>query len=226
MVSGSMQATSTAPPDTKAAPAGKPTGSMKKNRASTWKQKLQVYMLEKPGAVIGFACPSDLPAPLPFVVNAIKRSDVFTLERAHLNYLFDMVPAKEAGRVKDALRAEHNLILDALKTRDTKALRDSANEQTARSVAPEPVQRVRDMDIRRLKQLETDVSDTAEAMAALVSQAKQLPKLVAALRAKLGDKAPVWPPASNESATQQPLDERDDTNTDEVDGMGRDDLEG
>jgi len=202
------------------------------NRQSTWKQKLQVYMIEKTGACVGLANPFEPPQRLPFMVTSLKRSVMLTFARQDLLHLLDMCSPAQSESVCQALRTEHNMILESLKSRDTKVGKIGKEETMGGfrgkedQGKDEPVERSTSLDMARLGQLEDDVATCVEQMSALYAQAKTIPRVVASLKRSLGDKVPAFEGAASSvhsslSGESRLVDERDDANTDEVDELRR-----
>ena len=106
--------------------------------------KLQVRMIESDGSIVGFASPYDAPAPLPFSITAMTKTDLHFISREHLLGLLDLCSAEEAERLLGAISDGHTSILDSLKARgtslrntDANSSRDLADEISARA-AEEP----------------------------------------------------------------------------------------
>jgi len=101
-------------------------------------------MIESDGSIVGFASPYDAPAPLPFSITAMTKTDLHFISREHLLGLLDLCSAEEAERLLGAISDGHTSILDSLKARgtslrntDANSSRDLADEISARA-AEEP----------------------------------------------------------------------------------------
>lgn len=101
-------------------------------------------MIESDGSIVGFASPYDAPAPLPFSITAMTKTDLHFVSREHLLGLLDLCSAEEAERLLGAISDGHTSILDSLKARgtslrhtDANSSRDLADEISARA-AEEP----------------------------------------------------------------------------------------
>lgn len=140
----------------------------------------QVRIMETPGAIIGASSIYGTPAPLPFAVTAIRKTECVWFERQDLKYIIEQCTPAEAMKLGKCLRDEHNKILDSLKSRDMKVTRvSSVYEGTGdegeglhlETQAPGQM-------FHRLAELEQSTEQVIEAVHALSVQAKLIPYMV------------------------------------------------
>lgn len=223
LVQGSLQAAAAATPEArqskggnsflKTGAAAEDTGSPKKkggnNRASTsgWKAKLQVRVVETPGAVVGFAQVFEQPRTLPFNVTALKRSVLLVLEQGPLRKLLRMVGSAERAVVVGEIRDQHENVLESIKAKGTSSGRITkpdpdasfglSGSLTDASGADAKLQRAKvgakagiasrseggdtALGEARISALEAQVAACSGAMAQLRAQAAAIPAIVRAL---------------------------------------------
>lgn len=178
-------------------------GKSKLNRqSSTWKAKMQVRMIERPGDVICCASPFDPPQPLPFQVTSLKRTTLIVVHMKDLLTILDIVSEKQVDSVCKAMQAEHrNILLSVMpKTKEKAAnspdvpgnLRTSARFEDVPAVVESPRDPSSapgpdaDFSEERLSALERDIDKCISAMAALHTQAAQIPRIVQELSRRHG----------------------------------------
>lgn len=101
---GSLQAAAAARLLSAASPSAKST---KAARQSTWKQKMQVRMIERPGDLICCRSPYEPPQPLPFEITSTKRSVLLAIHMQDLHMILDMVSRPQSEAICKVMNAEH-----------------------------------------------------------------------------------------------------------------------
>jgi hypothetical protein len=174
-------------------------------RQSTWKQKMQVRMIERPGDVISPASPFEAAQPLPFQLTSLKRSTLLAIHMQDLLQVLDISSQEQAEAVCKAIARAHREILLSVMPKSKDNPRES-HASVRESRYGDPRESVRDVDEkaefevgrrrsslsegdlgeRRLAALEADLDRCISSMAALHSQAKAIPRMVQALSAMYG----------------------------------------
>ena len=203
---GSLQASATDKLMKQATGGGDPPEERKTKgkmaKQSTWKQKMQVRMIERPGELICAASPFDPPQPLPFQITSLSKTTLLAIHIQDLLTVLDIVSEKQVDAVCKQMRKEHqNILLSVMpKTKDPN-LRDSrVSCEDGQSSERSPVRLSEaeprksevasdkrlsfdegDLGERRLQMLERDIDKCIASMAALHRQAKAIPRMVEAL---------------------------------------------
>merc|ERR1712228_206115 len=120
-----------------------------------------------PGALIGFRSPFEGGCTPPFIVNAIKRTTVLTLELSSTRHVLNLLDRSEADVVAAAVRKEDDSICNALTKKDTKvntgadAKKNDANKvgEVKIKVAQPKKSCSSLIDVERIQQLEVEVSN-------------------------------------------------------------------
>jgi len=176
-------------------------------RQSTWKQKMQVRMIERPGELICCASPFEPPHPLPFQVTSLSKTTLLAIHMQDLLSVLDIVSPAQSDAVCKQMQKDHQSILKSVMPKSKESMRESramddggngdADANKARNSAidgagepsPEKDKASRlsfdegDLGERRLANLEHEVDRCIENMAKLHNSAKAIPRIVAALSA-------------------------------------------
>jgi len=215
---GSLQAQATeAPPDADGEGKKKKAAS-KQARASTWKQKMQVKMIEAPGSVICCADPYRSLKPLPFSVSSLSRSLLVYISYGDLlGQIFSICSAEQVKEILKVMAAQHKSIAEALtaKTRGTKAEASDKNLLDASGHGAADAELARrsssslegkgdmkgvgggvNLSDARMGQLEADVDSQCEQMADVLKMAQLIPRMVKHMAAAKGQPMPHMPPAA------------------------------
>jgi len=101
---------------------GPKTKQTKLNRQSTsWKQKLQVKMIEVPGSLICCYNPYTPPKPLPFTITSLSKSLLVYMNLNDLLHVFNLCSAEQVRDIIKVMQTEHTSITSALLSRQDRA---------------------------------------------------------------------------------------------------------
>ena len=92
------------------------TGANKRN----WKANLMSrHILEREGSMVGIADPLGGKSKVsPFLVTALKQSDVLVLNQAPLKAIVNLLPRDDAHMICAVVQAQYNHVLEALKAKE------------------------------------------------------------------------------------------------------------
>ena len=96
------------------------TRSRTNTRKRDWKKNLQArHMMEKSGQMIGVPDPmSKSVFPSPFIVTALKQSDVLVIQKAPLRATLNLLPVEDAHRLCLSVQKEYNQVCNNLKAKE------------------------------------------------------------------------------------------------------------
>lgn len=110
------------------------TRSKTKGKGKNWKANLMSrHIIERHGAIIGFPDPLAKPTTSPFVLTALKQSDILTIKMGPLKQSLQLFPTEDAHAICMAVQAQYNHAIDALKARELRC--DSVDRRAAERVA-------------------------------------------------------------------------------------------
>ena len=82
------------------------------------KQFMSRHIMERDGSMIGFSDPLQKPGMSPFVVTALKNTEVLAVGLGPLKAIVNLLPSEDAHAICSVVQAQHNKLMEALKAKD------------------------------------------------------------------------------------------------------------
>jgi len=178
----------------------------KMQRSSTWKQKMQLRMIERCGDIICCRSPYEPPQPLPFQITSVKRSTLVFIHMQDLHSILGMIGSTKASEICNIMASEHDHILQSVKPKDrsgnpreSTAAPDTSPDAT-HAVAAAAIQI--NVSEQRIAALERDVDACIVKMQGLVRDAKCIPRMVAELSRRKGRPMQPMPRAAQKAVDE------------------------
>jgi len=200
--SGSLQASASDSLLASVGPADSGAKTHKMNaRSSTWKLKMQVRMIERPGDLICCRSPYEPPQPLPFQIMSLKRTTLCAIHMQDLHHILSISSEEQTSAISKSMHHEHMQILNSVKPKtaakgDSVRASQSQPEEEVEVAQPPPAFSEEDLAQHRLDSLESDVTLVISQMNQLYTQAKLIPRMIEVLCKKQKRHMIPMPPAA------------------------------